>query len=184
MNTGIWTIYNGRRYRSRLEARWAAFFDRLGWPYEYEPIDLDGYIPDFVMTFKSPLLVEVKPEFSVEGLRQHRQRIEASGWQHEALLVGATFFPAGHVGEPAIGLLAERFVGFGEPTPWPEADWEGAATMFCEQHKGPGLHHQVQSYTCRVCGGGDGDHHLGDAGSLFEDAWAAAGNDVQWRRGD
>ena len=31
------TLYNGRRYRSRLEARWAAFFDLVRWPFEYEP---------------------------------------------------------------------------------------------------------------------------------------------------
>lgn len=48
----IETIYNGYRFRSRLEARWAVFFDALGVEYEYEPegFDLgDGmyYLPDF-----------------------------------------------------------------------------------------------------------------------------------------
>ena len=33
----IETYYNGYRFRSRLEARWAVFFDALGVPYEYEP---------------------------------------------------------------------------------------------------------------------------------------------------
>ncbi len=38
------TEYNGYRFRSRLEARWAVFFDTLGMPYMYEPegFDLDG----------------------------------------------------------------------------------------------------------------------------------------------
>lgn len=31
------TEYNGYRFRSRLEARWAVFFDVLGIKYEYEP---------------------------------------------------------------------------------------------------------------------------------------------------
>lgn len=47
----IETEYNGYRFRSRLEARWAVFFDTLGIKYEYEPegFDLDGvyYLPDF-----------------------------------------------------------------------------------------------------------------------------------------
>ena len=37
----IETVYNGYRFRSRLEARWAVFFDALGVEYEYEP---EGYI--------------------------------------------------------------------------------------------------------------------------------------------
>ena len=33
----IETEYNGYRFRSRLEARWAVFFDAMGIKYEYEP---------------------------------------------------------------------------------------------------------------------------------------------------
>lgn len=47
----IETEYNGYRFRSRLEARWAVFFDTLGikWEYEKEGYNLDGvwYLPDF-----------------------------------------------------------------------------------------------------------------------------------------
>ena len=48
----IETEYKGYRFRSRLEARWAVFFDSLGVRYEYEPegFDLgngDLYLPDF-----------------------------------------------------------------------------------------------------------------------------------------
>lgn len=47
----IETVYKGYRFRSRLEARWAVFFDTLGvkWEYEKEGYDLDGtwYLPDF-----------------------------------------------------------------------------------------------------------------------------------------
>lgn len=50
----IETIYNGYRFRSRLEARWAVFFDACGvnWEYEPEGYDLgDGiyYLPDFLL---------------------------------------------------------------------------------------------------------------------------------------
>lgn len=47
----IETHYKGYHFRSRLEARWAVFFDALGiqWEYEHEGYDLDGewYLPDF-----------------------------------------------------------------------------------------------------------------------------------------
>lgn len=46
------TYYNGHRFRSRLEARFAVFFEALKVPYEYEPEGFrldDGtcYLPDF-----------------------------------------------------------------------------------------------------------------------------------------
>lgn len=60
----IETIYNGYRFRSRLEARWAVFFDACGIPYEYEVegFDSDGswYLPDFY-------LPEVNRWFEVKG---------------------------------------------------------------------------------------------------------------------
>lgn len=49
----IETYYNGYRFRSRLEARWAVFFDVMGIKYEYEPegFEADGvkYLPDFYL---------------------------------------------------------------------------------------------------------------------------------------
>lgn len=58
---GIATVYGGIEYRSRLEARWAAFFDRVGWSHSYEPVDGGGYIPDFHIDGYRPLYVEIKP---------------------------------------------------------------------------------------------------------------------------
>lgn len=47
----IETRYAGHRFRSRLEARWAVFFDQMGIRWEYEPdcyrIAGKGYLPDF-----------------------------------------------------------------------------------------------------------------------------------------
>lgn len=47
----IETQYAGCRFRSRLEARWAVFFDTLGVQWEYEPQGFDlpsgPYLPDF-----------------------------------------------------------------------------------------------------------------------------------------
>lgn len=46
------TYYNGYHFRSRLEARWAVFFDALGVGWEYEPEGFrlpsgKAYLPDF-----------------------------------------------------------------------------------------------------------------------------------------
>lgn len=60
----IETYYNGYRFRSRLEARWAVFFDALGITYQYEPegfvIDGKTYLPDFYLP-KFDIYAEVKP---------------------------------------------------------------------------------------------------------------------------
>ena len=57
----IQTRYNGYLFRSRLEARWAVFFNTLGLKWEYEPegFDLgDGvyYLPDFRVTSPQGLI--------------------------------------------------------------------------------------------------------------------------------
>jgi hypothetical protein len=68
MIKAIDTEYHGCRFRSRLEARWAVFFDQLGieWQYEAEGYQLsDGtrYLPDFWLpTFSGGMHVEVKPD--------------------------------------------------------------------------------------------------------------------------
>lgn len=48
------TVYKGYRFRSRLEARWAIFFDSLGIKWEYEPEGIvlsngKSYLPDFYL---------------------------------------------------------------------------------------------------------------------------------------
>lgn len=52
MIKSIDTFYNGYRFRSRLEARWAVFFDTLSIKWEYEPEGFvlsngENYLPDF-----------------------------------------------------------------------------------------------------------------------------------------
>ena len=65
MHAAIPTKYNHVQFRSRLEARWAAFFDLAGWEWHYEPVDMNGWIPDFVLLGKqgNQIYVEVKPIF-------------------------------------------------------------------------------------------------------------------------
>lgn len=71
MIKAIETIYNGYRFRSRLEARWAVFFDTLGIDYQYEPEGYNlgyygYYLPDFWLHTNYPnddsgVYVEIKP---------------------------------------------------------------------------------------------------------------------------
>lgn len=71
MIKAIETEYKGYRFRSRLEAKWALFFDKLGiaWEYEKEGYDLGEagwYLPDFWLplpTIKYPnagYFIEIK----------------------------------------------------------------------------------------------------------------------------
>lgn len=80
----IETHYKGYRFRSRLEARWAVFFETLGWQWEYEPegFDLEGtwYLPDFKVYPENPSFgdenaywFEVKPHMSLMGYKEFKK---------------------------------------------------------------------------------------------------------------
>ena len=84
----IETVYNGIRFRSRLEARWAVFFDTVGARYEYEPegfILEDGtrYLPDFYLP-DCDTWVEVKGRMTSEDERKidlFRNALEAANYE-------------------------------------------------------------------------------------------------------
>lgn len=77
MATAIQTAYKGCLFRSRLEARWAVFFDnaKINWLYEPEGFVIEeiwndennnkkwNYLPDFYLP-DTETWVEVKPDFS------------------------------------------------------------------------------------------------------------------------
>lgn len=74
----IETQYKGYRFRSRLEARWAVFFDSMGIEWEYEPQgyeheicegEIVRYLPDFWLP-KLGLWVEVKGNMTVDEARK------------------------------------------------------------------------------------------------------------------
>jgi len=166
-------MYRGQQFRSRVEARWAAFFDEIGWKWAYEPLDLEGYIPDFVLPFERPLLVEVKADVVADAdeLWTHDAKIEGSGWEGEALIVGAA--PIFTDGGVTMGRLAER----------PGGEWEwGEAAMFrCNACGEVSIHHGSGSWHCRAGGCYDGRDHI-DPPTGIEAAWRKGANSVQWRR--
>lgn len=174
---GIPTTYREVRFRSRLEARWAAMFDALKWPWSYEPADLDGYIPDFAIGFEHrSLLVEVKPAVDLDELALAEKKIERSGWQREALIVGGTIFEP-EAETPVLGL-------FGECERTPEGLiwlWSRARAFECLSCGGMSVLPEDGSWRCRACGVDGGNSHLGFVHGGLRMQWAEAGNRVQWR---
>lgn len=79
----IETEYNGYRFRSRSEARWAVFFDACGIEYVYEPEGFklsDGtmYLPDFYLP-ESNSFFEVKGIMSKFDMHKVEMLIKNSG---------------------------------------------------------------------------------------------------------
>lgn len=75
------TEYNGYFFRSRMEARWAVFFDAIGIKYHYEHQDFmlksGRYLPDFYLpTFHGGAFAEVKPKFEADAIEKCRQLCE------------------------------------------------------------------------------------------------------------
>jgi hypothetical protein len=186
---GIVTFKSGIRYRSRLEARWAAFFELLGWHAFYEPFDLDGYIPDFVLHGrKERILVEVKPVSGESDplFQEAKAKIEKSGWKHDALIV-SYFLPeannieiGGH--DLCVGWLGE-FIPWGASNEFFAWTWNSAP--FNDRSGSVGFSHGRNSYHDRITGFYDGNPALLSCGhpskQQIEKHWHDAGNAVQWQ---
>lgn len=145
------TKYAGTQFRSRLEARWAAFFDVMKWPWEYEPLDLNGYIPDFIIDEpESPrMLVEVKPALKLTDYEAAQRKIDRSGWKGLAATVGAK------IGQAYDGNVAE----------WADCSWLGM------WRTAPGRKPKEWIWEPWT--------HLSHETNIA--AWREAGNRVQWR---
>ena len=163
---GIPTMYRGVLMRSRTEARWAALFDEMDWDWSYEPIDLPGWIPDFVLKFPyAPLLVEIKS--TSEDFKDAMEKADRSGYEGEIVVLGCDlgFLTRGH--------FRERYDDSFE---WHQVDF--FQCLSCGQ---PSIKSFEGSWRCRVCGVYHGNAHVGDFD--IEAAWKKAGNRVQWKRG-
>lgn len=181
-HAGIATFYRGTQFRSRIEAIWAAFFDKCDWPWEYEPVDLLGYIPDFILTFPhEPVLVEVKSCMTVEELGTYSKKVTDSGWRGDFLIVGGRLFEDTVYQRPSIGLLYQA-------SPGPDGDdgppWQSDALLHvCGKCKSVSFHHADGGWHCASCGVSDGRKPL----SFIDEewvlkAWRDARNLVQWKK--
>ena len=178
---GIETTYAGVRFRSRLEARWAAMFDLLKWHWDYEPIDLSEYVPDFVLHMpRAPLLVEVKPALSLAEYADPARKVCLSGWRRDFMVVGSSL-PRTSSGEAILGRL-----WYWEPPGGPPAEWDGgdsAVAHRCTHCRALSAHQESGGWQCLVCGFYDGVRGVGDASAVEVDTlWREAGNRVQWRK--
>jgi hypothetical protein len=184
------TRYAGIEYRSRLEARWAAFFDRIGWHYTYEPFDADGYIPDFAIHGDRPMLVEVKPAVVLADYATPAGKMRAAvdgHWTGDLLVLGVDPLP--HWGyrdheHPVAGLLGQYGL-----VPHPGGDvTEGHGWYFSEGLWNTclgcgqvGIVHSTQSFADRPCGHYEGGcAHAPMTGDVIRRHWAAACNEVKW----
>lgn len=182
----IETRYKGLTFRSRLEATWAAFFDLWGWEglWKYEPIDLNGYIPDFIMDFPwAPLLIEVKPAVALKELWDHADKIEKSGWKHDALIVGAGLFRGeDNDWQQVSGLLSQKdFWDVEQPQDigW---CWGNGIVFRCLRCGLPSVHHADHSWNCYICGAYEGNAHIGPlASNETGPLWAKAHTLTRWR---
>jgi hypothetical protein len=135
----IETSYRGYRFRSRLEARWAVFFDTLGVKWEYEPEgfelpDGDRYLPDFRLLSgayagHSDLWVEVKGRFDKDNFHRlvnaARHLPTQGGGKHDIQAYSPKLLLLGDIPDeccaavhPRVGLSAAgmilQYVFFGE----------------------------------------------------------------------
>lgn len=88
----IETYYDGYKFRSRLEARWAVFLNALDIRYEYEPEgfylgDSIKYLPDFYLPEQDTFL-EIKP--TSYGYRDYEDLAETRTFQKCLALAEAT----------------------------------------------------------------------------------------------
>lgn len=75
------TYYRGYKFRSRLEARWAVFFDVLGVKYRYEAegfkLPSGAFLPDFLLYLpgKAKVWAEIKPPNMPEEKLNRLERV-------------------------------------------------------------------------------------------------------------
>jgi hypothetical protein len=176
------TLYNGRQYRSRLEAKWAAFFDRIGWPFEFEPYDLGAWSPDFLLLGQTPILVEVKPITDYDADTVERMCLTArdANWRGNLLLVGANpFIPHQDGYGYWLGWIGERWderhgLGWGFE-PCLSIDTNGSAIDFYHPlANGRGCMTGYSSPVFKISGSFD------TVRTKAEALWFDACNTVQW----
>ena len=183
-------MFDGRQYRSRLEARWAAFMSLCGWEHEYEPLDLNGWIPDFAIWGETgnTVWVEIKPEVAFPGDVSQKMEdglpVEYRDRGDELLILGTKPSPVARSAsssykQPRLGWLA-RVASHSDSQGWIWGDcifgrWTAEAPFgFCSPSRP--YHDRITGMDSSVRGGSPGA-----TDSDLARLWAEAGNLVQWR---
>ena len=181
----IKTRYSGISFRSRLEARWAAFFDLMGWQWHYEPFDLDGWFPDFLIEGNRQTLVEVKPflQYDQPSIDRICSAVKKARLDKEVLLLGPGLSEIGNF--VSLGLLGKDDPNYFEPAVLAIAD--KLKDPVSKKLYSPGLigdfFHEIDCWGCRVSGFYYGDeiwNHLMQMRTA-RDYWGRASEAVQYR---
>lgn len=173
MLKAIETRYKGYRFRSRLEARWAVFFDALGveWEYEKEGYDLGEtgwYLPDFWLPTvydRSGLRgvwVEIKGQEPTEKERIRCEQLAVVTKQSSNLFVGlpdpevCNNYQWTYEKVTAEQFLGWRNAGFSENDIRPigsENIWEDFGMVFhrCGRCQAVKIEFSNDYYTCFQC---------------------------------
>lgn len=174
IHQAIPTVYEGVQMRSRLEARWAAFFDLCGWKWTYEPCDFNGWIPDFALHGKSSkkqiqIFVEVKPV--IDFPQWVANEIEQSGCKFECLILGTC------------PLFQPNMLGWlGESPDWGVSDgflWATAPIGLTEVGN-IGFCSSDYTFEDRISGHYPGGSWPSGIDDRIERLWRIAGNQTQW----
>lgn len=90
------TNFNEVLYRSRLEARWAMFFEDIGVETFYEPWDIGGgYVPDFFLHnlfFNGMCIAEIKPMTPNDDYIKYLKSVRIPGKSDFLIFVGNPSF--------------------------------------------------------------------------------------------
>jgi hypothetical protein len=173
------TVFQGVQMRSRLEARWAAFFTECGWEWTYEPFDFEGWSPDFLLKLHRPVFVEVKPKITqalMAELLTVSEKLRAEGAR--VLLVGDSI--RYHYGDGA-ETVAGIGVGAGEGSF--DNGFDDISVGYCGggcRGNPVGMAPSFAAYHCWVCNGYDGNPVRDYHGARIQERWAKACNGTQW----
>lgn len=153
MATVLPTSYRNHSFRSRLEARWAVFFDQLEIRWEYEPEGFqlsDGscYLPDFWLpTFEGGIYAEVKPEGGdFSKARQLAMDTGRSVWLCEGVPDFRLWTVAAPDGSDWSG-VPNTDEAFGEDRMYAEPGWDPATMADAELMStfGPAYHDAIRA---------------------------------------
>tara|TARA_R100000329_G_C7556463_1_gene196713 strand:+ start:48 stop:674 length:627 start_codon:yes stop_codon:yes gene_type:complete len=148
------TKYNGYTFRSRLEARWAMFFDRLKLKWEYEP---EGYflgdshkydpellyLPDFLVRTpqNEEMWFEIKPFNTTINDKFDKFR-DLIGWDTRALLLSGT--PCDVLDKYCICPRCGYFLEKDNLDNRSYIDWCAFYCEHCDNETGWGIHDEIE----------------------------------------
>jgi hypothetical protein len=142
----IETRYSGCRFRSRLEARWAVFFDAIGFRWEYEPqgyiVDGTPYLPDFklILPDEQVMFSEVKSDETDDHEGVHVRLCRGLAKLTSIPIILLTGLPAYrmyHLFTPQLDLTSFHAAFFKDYPSFVEiADWYWWQAIECDERTG------------------------------------------------